>query len=256
MTLLEQILAPGALRTVVQPIYSVQQGGLKVRGVECLTRGPSHTNAQNAGVLFEYVRLRREEARVDRACILSALKTARGLPGDLHLNLNAHASTLARDPLFVSFFAEAAACAGIELERVTLELVEHSPAMDGVSFFTSVADLRALGVRIALDDVGVGSSNLGMMLDCHPHYLKVDRHFVSNCEGDDGRLAIIEAITMLARRLGAEVVAEGVERIEELHALTRAGVRLIQGYLACPPMTVAELVQSSKFFLPCTAEAA
>jgi EAL domain-containing protein (putative c-di-GMP-specific phosphodiesterase class I) len=241
-TLLDRILAPGALRTVFQPVFDLHRGDA-VHGVECLTRGPVATNAANAAVLFEYVRRKRAEVAVDRACILSAFSTARGLPPGSRLSVNVHATSIVRDPLFLTYFTEAADACGIDLDRITLELVEHSPALDGVSFSTTIADLRSLGVRIALDDVGVGSSNLRMMLDCRPDYLKIDRYFVSNCDQDDGRLAVIDTVAQLARRLGAQVVAEGIERVEELQALAASGVHLVQGWLFAPALEPAELAR-------------
>jgi EAL domain-containing protein (putative c-di-GMP-specific phosphodiesterase class I) len=245
---MEHILAPGGLRTVFQPVYDVSAGTPRLHALECLTRGPADTNAASAAVLFEYVRRKRMEVAVDRAAIRQALQSARELPQrGAPLALNVHASTLARDPRFVPFLVEAAAAAAVPLGRLTLELVEHGPALDGHSFSGALARLRGLGVRIALDDVGVGASNLKLLLDCRPDYVKIDRHFVSGCDGDLGRLAVLEAVARLGRHLGAAVVVEGVERAEELRAVIGLGIELVQGFLLCPPLRPADLLARLPF---------
>ena len=119
---LDQILAPGGLRPVFQPIYRITAGGKTLHGLECLTRGPRGTNAESAAVLFEYVRRKREEIVVDRACILAAFCASRELGGAPRLSINAHASTLARDPHFPQFLEDAARKSGIACERLTPEI--------------------------------------------------------------------------------------------------------------------------------------
>ncbi len=249
--LLDQILAPGGLRTVFQPIYRVKsEGKPRLVGVECLTRGPRGTNAENAGVMFEYVRRKRQENVVDRACILSALCAARKLGGSPRISVNAHASTLARDRGFPSFLAEAARKRNIPLDRITLEIVEHGPALDGISFASALAEVRSHKMRVALDDVGVGASNLKMMLDCKPDYFKVDRHFVTDVHSDPGKRAMMEAIVHISRSIGGEVVAEGVETNRELETVAAMGIELIQGYLFCSALETEKLLEREPSLRP------
>jgi EAL domain-containing protein (putative c-di-GMP-specific phosphodiesterase class I) len=248
--LLDQILAPGGLRTVFQPIYRVKDGKPRLHGVECLTRGPRNTNAEDAGVMFEYVRRKRQESVVDRACILAALCAAQRLGGSPRLSVNAHASTLARDRAFPAFLAEAARKRGIAPERITLEIVEHGPALDGLSFAGALTEVRALRMRVALDDVGVGSSNLKMMLDCKPDYFKIDRHFVTNVHSDPGKRAMMEAIAHISRSIGGEVVAEGVENNRELETVRAIGVELIQGHLFCAALETDKLLEREPSLRP------
>ena len=248
--LMEQILAPGGLRTVFQPIYRANGAVHRLHGVECLTRGPKDTNAERAAVLFEYVRRKREEMVVDRACILSAFGAAQELGGAPRLSLNVHASTLTRDARFPAFLEDAARKHHIATERITVEIVEHGPALDGLSFAAALEALRLMRVRIALDDVGVGSSNLKMMLDCKPDYFKVDRHFVTHADTDGARRATLEAIIHIARRIGAEVVAEGVETRAELDVCNAVGIELIQGHLLCTALGIDQLLEREPSLRP------
>ena len=248
--LLEQILAPGGLRTAFQPIYRVHAGARELHGIECLTRGPRDTNAERAAVLFEYVRRKREEIVVDRACIVSAFTAAKSLGGGPRLSVNVHASTLARDPRFPLFLEEASRKHGIATERITVEIVEHGPAQDGLSFMAALEALRAMRVRLALDDVGVGSSTLKMMLDCKPDYFKIDRYFVTHAESDPGKRATLEAVVHIARKLGAEVVAEGVETRDELSICNAVGIELIQGHLFCTALGMDQLLEREPSLRP------
>ena len=233
---LNRILQPGAITPVYQPVLRVVGADHRIEGVECLSRGPRGTNFESAEVLFEYVRLKREESLVDRACIAAAFRGASGLPAALRLGVNVHASTLGRDHGFIAFLQTTAAATGIALPRITIEIVEHAPPWDNISFQSSLQELRQLGMAIALDDVGLGLSNFKMLLDVRPDFLKLDRYFVDGCANDRHRRAVITALRQLARDFNAEIVAEGVESIEDSVALQDLGISLMQGFYYAEPL--------------------
>ena len=119
--------------------------------------------------------------------------------------------------------------------HVVVEVVEHALAWNPRDYAQAVDELRDLGVSIALDDIGVGLSNYRMMLDTRPNYLKIDRYVVTGCDADPRRSAILESIWSLAERLGAMVIAEGVETAAELAQVQAVGIRLVQGFLLSKP---------------------
>jgi len=245
-SLLEKILEPGGLRAVFQPIFDLGRGESRIHGLECLMRGPAGTNVEKADVLFEYARLKRAEGVVDRACISTALREAARLPGEPRLSLNIHASTLARDHEFGVFLGDAASTVGISMDRITLEILEHTLPGDSSSFLNALDGLRAVGAEIALDHVGLGHSNYRMMLECKPHYFKVDGYFVQGCHADYFRQAVLESVAELSHRLGGRVVAEAVEDPRDLQLVTRFGFELAQGHLLCaasPAAVVAPLLE-------------
>ncbi|MGH9457740.1 MAG: EAL domain-containing protein [Thermoanaerobaculia bacterium] len=246
-TLLDTILAPGGLRMTLQPIFDMSDGRQRVFAVECLARGPAGTNLERADILFDYVRRKKEEATVDRACVMAGLVAARSIPESVRINVNVHASTLGRDAAFAEFVADAAEACGIAPERVVVEIVEHSPYWDGSTFRRTLEAIRAAGMAVALDDVGTGFSNYGMMIDCHPQFLKIDRYIVSGCDGDPYRHAVLESIQQLTRRTGARIIAEGIERAEELAVLLGVGMSLMQGYLLSRNRTSEDLASSGIF---------
>ncbi len=102
--------------------------------------------------------------------------------------------------------------------------------------------LRAMGLQVALDDYGTGHAALSQLKKSEIDYLKIDRSFVSGLTGDDGDLALCEAIIVLAHKLGLEVVAEGVESEAQLGLLREAGCDYAQGYLYARPAPASELL--------------
>ena len=238
---LDAILQPGGITSLFQPICAVDDGHWSIASFECLSRGPKGTNFECANVLFDYVRLKREETLVDRACITTALAAARSLPPETHLGINVHASTLGRDPSFADFLRGAADANGIALYRLTIEVVEHAPPWDGLTFLSMLDRLRNHGARIALDDVGLGQSNFKMLLDVHPDFMKIDRYFIEHCATDMNRQAVIEMVTRLAQRFGAQVVAEGVEDEATVKILKLLGITLMQGFHFSEPVEAREV---------------
>jgi EAL domain-containing protein (putative c-di-GMP-specific phosphodiesterase class I) len=239
--LIERILAPGGLRALLQPVYRISRDGRAVHALECLARGPEGSNVERAAVLFDYVRRKREEPRVDRTCIAAALSAVREVAEEVRVCVNVHASTLGRDETFPAFFAALMKAYRVDPRRIVLELVEHAPALDMAGFTRSLRDLRDLGMRLAIDDLGIGSSNLRLMVECRPDYVKVDRYFVSGANACARKRAVLATVVRLGAELGAEIIAEGIESGAELDLVRSLGVDLVQGCLLCKALPAAEL---------------
>jgi EAL domain-containing protein (putative c-di-GMP-specific phosphodiesterase class I) len=247
-SLLEQILNdPKALSVRFQPIFRLGPKANEIDSLEGLIRGPKGTNFENASLLFDYVRRKHAEAAVDRSCILAICRAVAEMECDCRINLNVHASTLGQNTDFVDFFRSQARFLGLPLDRFTLEIVEHSPTHNVPGLIYTLRTLRDLGIRIALDDVGLGNSNYRMILDCHPDYFKIDTSFVQGVSYDPDRRAVIKSITCLAEEMKGVVVAEGAQATEDLSTLTRMGIKLFQAHLLCPPVTPQELL-TKEFF--------
>jgi EAL domain-containing protein (putative c-di-GMP-specific phosphodiesterase class I) len=243
VTLWDRILEPDGLTTVFQPIFRIEGERRTLFALEALTRGPKGTNVERSDVLFEYVRRKRRESEIDLLSIAAALRESRHLPGRPTLSLNVHAATLERGPGLAGSLAALCADHGVPLDRILIEIVEHAPPWSGPQLLTSLRELRALGVRIALDDVGLGQSNFRMILDCQPDLLKIDRHFVAGAHADPHRRAVLQSVADLAVRLGGRAVAEGIEDERDLAAVTAIGIDLVQGYLLCVPSSARSLCE-------------
>ena len=240
-SMLDRILAPGGLRCYAQPIVRICGSTCAVASVECLSRGPRGTPFESPAVLFDYARRKVAECDVDRVAVTTALAGARSLPGTLGISVNVHASTLGRDAIFTDFLVGVACRHEIELSRLTVEIVEHSPVWNATGFLHSLRLMRELKIRIALDDVGTGQANYRMILDAEPDCFKIDSYLVQNAHADRRRRSMLASIMQLARDLGSSVVAEGVESAADLEAILDLGITSIQGYIFSRPLPVAEL---------------
>ncbi len=241
-SLMERVIEPGAITALFQPIVRILEGDSKIVAVEGLARGPRGSTLEAPDILFEFARRKNEESVVDRAAISSILREARKLPSDLALHLNVHASTLGRDGRFVDFLIKTSSSLGIELKRLTLEIVEHSNFVEEDNFLAALAELRAAGCSVALDDVGIGTSNFRMMLITRPTMLKIDRYLVTGIANDTYQQATMRATRLLADQVHADLVAEGVETEEDLKALRTLGIEFAQGYLFSRPRAAEDLM--------------
>ena len=123
--------------------------------------------------------------------------------------------------------------------RFVLELTERDPQLAEARMERLLPHYTAQGFRIALDDVGAGYASLTALVRLRPQLLKLDKSIVTGLTDDPVREHLVAALAEFGRRSGMQVIAEGVERIDDLTALQRAGVQLAQGWLFGLPREVA-----------------
>jgi EAL domain-containing protein (putative c-di-GMP-specific phosphodiesterase class I) len=144
-------------------------------------------------------------------------------------------------PDFAEMVLTALDDSGLPRSALTLEVTERvlieidTPVMDGLG------RLRALGVRLAIDDFGTGYASLAYLRELPVDIIKIDPSFVAGL-GTDGTLAMLtRTIVQIGHDLGIEIVAEGIERPEQLELLRAMGCGLGQGYLVARPMTAQRI---------------
>jgi EAL domain-containing protein (putative c-di-GMP-specific phosphodiesterase class I) len=245
VSLLDRVLAPGALSVRYQPIYDLRGGEPQPVAVECLVRGPADTTLEAPDLLFEYARRKREEAAVDRAAVAAVAESATALRADLPVHVNAHASTLGRDAGFAAFLLAAFERRQVDPARVVVEIVEHTDCVEERGFLASLATVRRAGATVALDDVGSGRANFRMMLVARPDLLKIDRLLVQGVARDPYRRSILASLVLVAREQGLGVVVEGIEEAADLDAARELGVGFAQGFLLSRPLTLAQLLATT-----------
>jgi diguanylate cyclase (GGDEF)-like protein/PAS domain S-box-containing protein len=125
---------------------------------------------------------------------------------------------------------------GTEPHRLHIEITEGTIAAKFDHSVEVMRKLTALGVRIAVDDFGVGYSSLNYLKRLPIHSLKIDRSFVRDVTTDGNDAAIARTIIALAHNLGLDVIAEGVETLEQMFFLSRQGCNEVQGHLVALPM--------------------
>jgi EAL domain-containing protein (putative c-di-GMP-specific phosphodiesterase class I)/DNA-binding NarL/FixJ family response regulator len=214
-----------ALEIVFQPICVL--GEESFVGVEALSRfrGPPRRTPDKWFAEAEEVGLRTDLELAAVARIVSELPQ---LPSDICLFLNASPATLAT-PEFRRLLT------GNSPERVVVEVTEHAPVPDYERLNDSLRQLRLLGARLAIDDAGAGFASLQHILRLAPDFIKLDRSLISGIEQDRSQQALASGLISFADKIGATIIAEGVEREPEVMALTDLGVSLAQGFFLARP---------------------
>ena len=228
---IEQVLSENLLSIVFQPIVSLVDG--RIVGAEALARFEAEprrppnewfaeANAVGRGVELE----------------LHAVKCALAQLGDLrfgaYLSVNASPST-AIGPGLPTILAT------VPGNRIVLELTEHAQVGDYEALVAALARSRSEGVRIAADDTGAGYSGLQHLLRLRPNVVKLDIGLTRHIDKDPARRALASALVAFAGEIGAVLVAEGVESIEELRSLRALGIPAAQGYRLARPGPMSAL---------------
>ena len=129
---------------------------------------------------------------------------------------------------------------GLDPNRLELEVTEGLVLKDVQRTFDQLEELRELGIRVLIDDFGVGYSSLSYFQRFAFDKVKIDRSFVQGVENTESARAIIQAVVGLGRELRMATVAEGVETESQMRALVDLGCTHLQGYLFSPPIPASE----------------
>jgi EAL domain-containing protein (putative c-di-GMP-specific phosphodiesterase class I) len=167
---------------------------------------------------------------LDCLALSTALRAAQRIPLACYLSVNVTPATLRSvglDQLLNS--------APISSKQVVIEITEHSSVADYHELRAPMAQLRALGVRFAVDDAGSGYASFRHILQLRPEIIKLDREIVHDLHLDPARRALAAAVVMFARDVGSTVTAEGVEVDNQLRVLADLGIETAQGYLLGRP---------------------
>ncbi|ETI59250.1 EAL domain-containing protein [Marinomonas profundimaris] len=119
--------------------------------------------------------------------------------------------------------------------NVLIEITEHQPIADYAAFQRALSSLRCEGVKLAIDDVGTGYSNLSHILELEPDIIKLDLSLTRDIHKDRKRSALASALCTFAKEIDCEIIAEGIENVNELNKLKELGVNKGQGYFIGRP---------------------
>jgi diguanylate cyclase (GGDEF)-like protein/PAS domain S-box-containing protein len=163
----------------------------------------------------------------------------RSLPGEPWFALNVSALELAQGEAYVARLREALAAHGVPGARLELEVTERVLMAHLQENIETLQRIGALGVRLAIDDFGTGYSSLAYLRRLPIDKLKIDRAFLRELESNNDDAMIVETIAAMARGLGLQVAAEGVESEAQLRRLLAAGCVEWQGHHFSPPLEAA-----------------
>nr|MBA2440360.1 GGDEF domain-containing protein [Thermoleophilaceae bacterium] len=228
---LRKALPRKELRLVYQPVVSLADG--QVVACEALLRW--HHPERGVVPPAAFVPLAEQNGLIlpigewvlEEACRQGAEWRRAGR--DLSVSVNISPAQLAQ-PDFAEGVHAILRRAGLPAQCLCLELVESTVARQPERIGNTLRDLRAGGVRIALDDFGKGATSLAHFRGLPLDILKLDRTFVSGLREGDVSRAIVAALLSLAKGLGITVVAEGVEREDQAAELRELGCGLVQGF--------------------------
>ncbi len=236
---LRRILAARDVLIRYQPIVQLDDG--LIHGFEALSSGPSGDIFENPEMLFSFAEETEQIVELERLCRLQAIRGAARLkaPQKLFINCSAHGFV---DPDLVSAsILEEVRRAGREPRDIVFEVTERVAITEWKEFRAILAALRGLGFSIAIDDMGAGYSSLQTVAEVEPDYLKFDISLVRDIHLSPIKRNLLETLVVLADKIHAKVIAEGVESADEFHALRAMGVPFAQGfYFAMPAVLDAQ----------------
>ena len=212
-----------------QPVVDFESK--RIHAYEALVRG---ANGESAGTVLAQVNDGNRYA-FDQACRVMAIESAARLGLDRRLNINFMPNAVYHPEACLALTLATARKCDFPLEQITFEFTEGEEILDRNHLKMIIETYRRYGFLTAIDDFGAGYAGLSLLADFQPDILKIDRALIDGIDCSASRQVIVSGLVEMAKQLGSTVVAEGVERIEELEILQEIGVRYFQGFLFARP---------------------
>jgi EAL domain-containing protein (putative c-di-GMP-specific phosphodiesterase class I) len=237
-----RLIAERKVGVAFQPIWNLERG--TILAYEALARPDDEYGLAGPQEAFDIAERIGRVPELDALCRAAIFARGHELPADVLLFLNLSPQSLDHSLLAGDALVQAVTAAGLTPARVVLEITERSLARPAV-VSREARRLRDLGFRIALDDVGAGSTGLEMLRRVPVDYLKIDREIVAGALTDATARSVLAAILAFAREAETRVIAEGIESEAMLDLLDQAGraragrpVYGVQGYLTGRPSPI------------------
>jgi EAL domain-containing protein (putative c-di-GMP-specific phosphodiesterase class I) len=215
-----------------QPIVDCVSGG--VYAYEALVRGPE---GQPAAFVLNQVNDQNRYA-FDQSCRVKAITLASRLglaATGAMLSINFMPGAVYSPAACIQVTLKAARSLSFPLDRLIFEIVEAEKVRSSEHLMAIVDEYRNCGFKVALDDFGAGWSGVNLLASVSANILKLDMALTRNIARRPRAAAIVEAMVKLCAAMDIDLIAEGIETIEEYGILHNAGVRLMQGYLLAKP---------------------
>lgn len=228
-------LGPG-ISSDIQPIVDLNQSG-RIFAYEALCRIRLDSGERlNGGEAFAIAKRAGRSIELDLACQTSALRVKQALmPAGMPVFINAMPHSLLARDFSAHPFLDRMQALGVMPQEVVIEIVESERVDDHEALAATCDELKGMGFRIALDDIGSGYSGLSLLAALRPDFVKIDRALVHGAHNSRMRIGVLEALISMAQRLGCATVAEGLEDVEDVELCRNLGVGYGQGYYFAPP---------------------
>jgi diguanylate cyclase (GGDEF)-like protein len=231
-----ELLSPGTMRAALQPVVRLRDR--TVLGYEALCRFTPRGGLRTPDDLFAAVIITGQKLDVDAACLTAAFAAGTQTP-PATLFVNVAVETLVEGSPAGDRLSRMTETAGVAPENVVLEVSERTPIGDLTRLRRVVAELRARGFRIAIDDAGAGHASMLVIAEVQPEFIKIDRELIHGIDVSAARRALAVSLLSFGAHINARVIAEGIETDEELQTLLSLGVQFGQGWLLGRPVMVA-----------------
>lgn len=225
---------------VFQPIVELSTG--RVLEYECLFRPHMPTVQASIGAIVQAAIDTSRSAELDDfvleavlARIEAALSTTSLGERPLRFAVNLTPAALQDERFDARRLAARIRSAGLVPSQLTFEVTEQQAVPDVVPLRRRLSALRRVGFGFAIDDAGAGYASFALIAALRPSQIKIDRDIIHGISADDAKQALVDAFVSFARRIGARLVAEGIETHRDLAVLRRLGVAFGQGYLLGRP---------------------
>jgi len=238
---LRRAVAEGQFELYFQPLFDLETN--RISAFEALLRW--HHPERGMVPPGEFIPLAEETGLIvpiGTWVVQEACRHAARWPDDVRVAVNISSVQFSKSGL-AELLLQALAASGLDPKRLEVEITESIFLESTDSILSVLHSLRSLGVRIALDDFGTGYSSLSYLQSFPFDKIKIDRSFIEQLLSRSGSTAIVRAITSLARALGMETTAEGVENSEQLEELRLQGCSSVQGYLFSQPIDAASVLR-------------
>ncbi len=223
-----QVILTSNIHVRFEPIVDLKSA--RVLGYEALTRGPAGSDLASPQQLFHQAEKSGLLFDLDCLCRSVALEAARLLPRNKVVFLNCLPTAIGDPNLRDEGLRKVLENYDLQPSDMVLEISE-SESIENFGVFREVSDAcRELGIRIAIDDAGPGYAGLEAIMEIAPDFIKTDMVLVRGIDADPSRQEVLRALATVARGIGAEVIAEGIETDREFQALRRIGIDYGQGY--------------------------
>jgi EAL domain-containing protein (putative c-di-GMP-specific phosphodiesterase class I) len=237
---LHSLVEARRVTTHFQPIFSVRRKS--VVGLEALSRGVGPAGELiSPAVLFKQAAAEGIAGAVEDLCRESAVRNfhqLRARPDELLLFLNLDLTSMSKPSALSAQLETLIRTPGLNPRNVGVEFLESR--LDDVGRFGELASaLRERGFLVVLDDVGAGHSNLDRIPLFRPDVIKIDRSLITGVDGDFYKQETFKSLVSLSRRIGALVVAEGIETEAEAVTVLELGADLLQGFFLGRPSAAA-----------------
>jgi EAL domain-containing protein (putative c-di-GMP-specific phosphodiesterase class I) len=227
---LSRLIALGDVRAVFHPIVRLVDG--QVIGHEALTRpvgmGSSFDSVEELFAFAESTELLMD---FERLCRKTAILAAASLPDRGLLFLNASPQAVEDPDWSAGGMDRLLAQSGMAPADVVIEITERVAIVKHDEFQTALRAFKDRGYRVAVDDMGAGYSSFQALEAIEPDFLKFDVSLVRDIDRSSIKRGLLQSLRQLAVKIGARVIAEGVEREEERETLLSLGIELAQGYV-------------------------